>query len=139
MHEALVGLGGTPRVWRVDRMATAVIPGTDGLSPQFAQLAKHYGVDVAICPAHRPQRKGVAEAAVKFIGGRWWRTARADGPGEAQQNLEAWTVRVSDARRRGDLTVGELGAAEPLGAAGPGVPGRDRRRAPRVAVRAGRV
>ena len=76
LHEILAGLGGTSLVWRVDRMASAVIPGTDRLNPQFAQLAKHYGVDVAICPAHRPQRKGVVEAAIKFIAGRWWRTAK---------------------------------------------------------------
>ena len=43
LHEILAGLGGTPRVWRVDRMATAVIAGSDRLAPQFAQLAKHYG------------------------------------------------------------------------------------------------
>jgi len=114
LHEVLEALGGTPRVWRVDRMATAVIPGTDRLNPQFAQLAKHYGADVAVCPAHRPQRKGVVEAAVKFIGARWWRTARAATPGEAQQDLDAWTVRVSDARQRQGSTVGALGAAEPL-------------------------
>jgi len=114
LHEVLVGLGGTPRVWRVDRMATAVIPGTDRLNPQFAQLAKHYGVDVAICPAHRPQRKGVVEAAVKFIGARWWRTARVSSPAEAQRSLGAWSIRVSDGRRRGGSTVAELGAAEPL-------------------------
>ena len=85
VHEILVGLGGTSLVWRVDRMATAVIPGTDRLNPQFAQIAKHYGVDVAVCPAHRPQRKGVVEAAIKFIGGRWWRTAqgRVDARGAA--------------------------------------------------------
>src|SRR4051794_11920493 len=88
MHEVLAALGGTPRVWRVDRMAPAVIPGTDRLSPQFAQLAKHYGVDVAICPAHRPQRKGVVEAAIRFIGGRFWRTLRARTLGEAQQALD---------------------------------------------------
>jgi transposase len=114
LHEVLVALHGTARVWRVDRMATAVIPGTDRLNPQFAQLAKHYGADVAICPAHRPQRKGVVEAAIGFIGARWWRTARVSSPAAAQQSLDAWSVRVSDARRRGDSTVGELGAAEPL-------------------------
>jgi len=114
LHEVLVGLGGTARVWRVDRMATAVIPGTDRLNPQFAQMAKHYGVDVAICPAHRPQRKGVVEAAIKFIGGRWWRTAKATSMLEAQQSLDAFSTRVSDARRRGESTVGERGQAEPL-------------------------
>jgi transposase len=114
IHEILVGLGGTSRVWRVDRMATAVIPGTDRLNPQFAQIAKHYGVDVAICPAHRPQRKGVVEAAVKFVGGRWWRTTRVGSMREAQRSLDTFAINVSDLRRRRDSTVGELGAAEPL-------------------------
>jgi len=114
LHEVLTGLGGTPRVWRVDRMATAVIPGTDRLNPQFAQLAKHYGADVSICPAHRPQRKGVVEAAIKFVGGRWWRTAKAASMHEAQQSLDAFSAGVSDARRRGPSTIGELGTGEPL-------------------------
>jgi transposase len=114
LHEILTELGGTPRVWRTDRMATAVIPGTDRLNPQFAQMAKHYGVDVAVCPAHRPQRKGVVEAAIKFIAGRWWRTAKAGSVIEAQQSLNAFATRVSDARRRGQSTVGQIGASEPL-------------------------
>ncbi len=114
LHQILVGLGGTPRVWRVDRMATAVIPGTDRLNPQFAQMAKHYGVDVAICPAHRPQRKGVVEAGIKFIGGRWWRTAKASSMLQAQQSLDTFAATVSDSRRRGQSTVGQLGQAEPL-------------------------
>jgi hypothetical protein len=114
LHEILTGLGGTPRVWRVDRMATAVIPGTDRLNSQFAQMAKHYDADVAICPAHRPQRKGVVEAAIKYIGGRWWRTAKAGSMLEAQQSLDTFATGVSDRRRRDQSTVGELGAAEPL-------------------------
>jgi transposase len=114
VHEILVALGGSSRVWRVDRMATAVIPGTDRLNPQFAQLAKHYGVDVAICPAYRPQRKGVVEAAIKFIAGRWWRTAKAGSMLNAQQSLDTFSARVSDARGRRGSTVGELGATEPL-------------------------
>ena len=114
MHEILVGLGGTPRVWRTDRMATAVIPGTNRLAPQFAQIAKHYGVDVAVCPAHRPQRKGVVEAAIRYLGGRWWRTAHAETFGQAQQSLDRFCVEVSDRRRRRGSTVGQLGAEEPL-------------------------
>jgi hypothetical protein len=114
LHQVLEALGGTPRVWRVDRMATAVIPGTDRLNPQFAQMAKHYGADVAVCPAHRPQRKGVVEAAIRFIGGGWWRTAKATAMLEAQQSLDAFAAGTSDARRRCGTTVGELGAAEPL-------------------------
>jgi hypothetical protein len=114
LHDILTELGASARVWRVDRMATAVIPGTERLNPQFAQLAKHYGVQVAVCPAHRPQRKGVVEAAVKFIAGRWWRTAQAASMHEAQQSLDAFTVNVSDRRGRRGSTVGELGAAEAL-------------------------
>ena len=114
VHEILTGLGGTSLVWRVDRMATAVIPGTERLNPQFAQLAKHYGVDVAICPAHRPQRKGVVEAAIKFIGGRWWRTAKVASMLAAQQSLDTFTLTVSDTRGRRGSTVGELGSSEPL-------------------------
>jgi transposase len=114
LHEILVGLGDTSLVWRVDRMATAVIADTDRLNPQFAQMAKHYGVDVAVCPPHRPQRKGVVEAAIKFIGARWWRTAKAASMLAAQQSLDTFTVGISDRRGRRGSTVGELGAAEPL-------------------------
>ena len=113
-HEILVGLGGSSLVWRVDRMASAVIPGTNRLNPQFAQMAKHYGVDVAVCPAHRPQRKGVVEAAIKFIAGRWWRTAKVGSMLEAQQSLDTFTLAVSDQRGRRGSTVGELGSSEPL-------------------------
>ena len=114
LHEILLGLGGTSLVWRVDRMATAVIPDTDRLNPQFAQIAKHYGTDVAICPPHRPQRKGVFEAAIKFIGGRWWRTAKVASMLQAQQSFDAFAVGVSDQRARQGSTVGELGACEPF-------------------------
>jgi transposase len=30
---------------------------------RLAQVAKHYGVEVWVCPPRRPQRKGVVEAA----------------------------------------------------------------------------
>jgi transposase len=114
VHEILGALGGTSLVWRVDRMATAVIPGTSRLNPQFAQLAKHYGVDVAICGAHRPQRKGVVEAAIKFIGARWWRTAQVTSMFEAQQSLHMFAANVSDQRARRDSTIAELADTEPL-------------------------
>ena len=39
-------LGGTPHAWRTDRMATVVDPGTDRITAAFAQVAKHYGVEV---------------------------------------------------------------------------------------------
>jgi transposase len=107
-------LGGTTRVWRTDRMATVVTPGTDRITGQFAQLAKHYGVQVWVCPARRPQRKGVVEAAVKYITRSWWRTAPVSSLGQAQADLDRWVLAVSDQRKRRDATIAELAAQEPL-------------------------
>ena len=116
--EALDGvlrrLGGTTRSWRTDRMATVVYPGTDRLRPEAAAAAKHYGVTVAVCPANRPQRKGVVEKAIDYVTQSWWRAAPVSAPAEAQADLDRWSVAVSDRRRRGHSTVGELAAAEPL-------------------------
>ena len=116
--EALDGvlrrLGGTTRSWRTDRMATVVYPGTDRLRPEAAAAAKHYGVTVAVCPANRPQRKGVVEKAIDYVTQSWWRAAPVSTPAEAQADLDRWGVAVSDRRRRGQSTVGELAAAEPL-------------------------
>jgi transposase len=111
--EALDGvlrrLGGTAKSWRTDRMATVVYPGTDRLRPEAAAAAKHYGVTVAVCPANRPQRKGVVEKAIDYVTQSWWRSAPVSTLAEAQADLDRWTVAVSDRRRRGRSTVSELG------------------------------
>jgi transposase len=114
MHRVLVALGGTPRVWRTDRMATIVIPNTDRLTVDAANAAKHYGVDIAVCPARRAQRKGVVEAAVKYTTKSWWRTAPVTTMAEAQASLDRWSLEIADERKRAAGTVGQLGAAEPL-------------------------
>jgi len=114
MHHVLVALGGTPRVWRTDRMATIVVAGTDRLTVDAAQAAKHYGTEIAVCPPRRAQRKGVVEAAIKYLTRSWWRTARVASMAEAQASLDRWSVEVADARRRPSGTVGQLGASEPL-------------------------
>jgi transposase len=107
-------LGGTAKCWRVDRMATLVDPGSGRLRPEAAELAKHYAVTVAVCPAYRPQRKGVVEAAVKYVRRSWWRTAPVRTAAEAQASLDRWAVDVADRRRRGKQTVGALADREPL-------------------------
>jgi transposase len=116
--EALDGvlrrLGGTARSWRTDRMSTVVYPGSDRLRPEAAAAAKHYGVTVSVCPANRPQRKGVVEAAIRYVTQSWWRSAPVSTQAQAQADLDRWSVAVSDRRRRGESTVGELAAAEPL-------------------------
>jgi transposase len=116
--EALDGvlrrLGGTTKSWRTDRMATFVYPGSDRLRPEAAAAAKHYGVTVAVCPANRPQRKGVVEKAIDYVTQSWWRAAPVSTLAEAQADLDRWGIAVSDRRRRGQSTVGELAAMEPL-------------------------
>jgi transposase len=107
-------LGGTARVWRTDRMATVVVAGTDRIAPQFAQVAKHYGVEVWVCPPRRPQRKGVVEAAIKYLARSWWRTAPVASLGQAQADLDRWALAVSDRRKRPGGTVAELAAHEGL-------------------------
>ena len=114
MHRVLAGLGGTARRWRVDRMATVIVPGTGRIRPTFANVAKHYGVAVDPCPAYRPNRKGVVEKAIDYLTQRWWRTARVAGVGEAQKSLERFCVTTADRRARGGRTVGELAAEENL-------------------------
>src|SRR6266545_3574394 len=64
-------LGGTARVWRTDRLATVIVPGTGDVQPSFAPVAKHYGVVVEPCPPRRGNRKGSVESAVRFVCGRW--------------------------------------------------------------------
>jgi transposase len=119
MHEVLVALGGTPRVWRTDRMATVVTPQTGRITPDAAALAKHYGAQIAVCPARRAQRKGVVEAAIKYLTRSWWRTAAVATIGEAQRDLNAWSARVADMRKRPGGTVGEIGGGEALRALPP--------------------
>jgi transposase len=114
MHRVLAALGGTPRVWRTDRMATVVVPGSDRLTVDAAQAAKHYGTEITVCPPRRAQRKGVVEAAIKYLTRSWWRSAPVRSMGEAQRSLDLWSADVADQRRERGGTVGKLGAAEPL-------------------------
>lgn len=140
MHRVLVALGGTPRVWRTDRMATIVVPGTDRLTTDAAQAAKHYGVEVAVCPSRRAQRKGVVEAAVKYTTKSWWRSAPVTRMADAQASFDAWCIEVADQRKRPKGTVGQIGSAESLArVAARCLPRGDRRRAQGVALSAGRV
>jgi transposase len=114
LDDVLRRLGGTARCWRTDRMASLVSPQSGRLRPEAAELAKHCGVTVAVCPPRRAQRKGVVEAAIRYIERSWWRSAPVAGVREAQSSLDEWCVEVADARRRGGQTVAGLAAAEPL-------------------------
>ncbi|MGH9242973.1 MAG: hypothetical protein ACRD29_01380, partial [Acidimicrobiales bacterium] len=50
MDGVLRRLGGTARRWRVDRMATVIVPGSGDVQASFAPVAKHYGAVVVPCP-----------------------------------------------------------------------------------------
>lgn len=129
MDAVMRRLGGTARHWRVDRMATVVVPGTGDVQASFAPVAKYYGAVVVACPPRRGNRKGAVEAAVRFATGRWWRTLSADSPGAAQVSLDRFWSTTGDARLRSPRgieeptaadgrprwpSVGELAEAEPL-------------------------
>lgn len=68
-------LGGTARRWRFDRMANVCDPGSGRITASLAEVAKHYGAAVDLCPAPRANRKGAAESRKHFIAQRFWRTA----------------------------------------------------------------
>jgi hypothetical protein len=111
--------GGTPRIWRTDRLATVIVPGSGDVQPSFAPVAKHYGAVVQPCPPRRGNRKGAVESSVRYVCGRWWRTMTAVTPAQAQASPGAFCSGPADARRRpaGDgawTTTGALADTEPL-------------------------
>jgi hypothetical protein len=69
---------------------------------------------VWVCPPRRPQRKGVVEAAIKYLTRSWWRTAPVASLGQAQADVDCWAVATSDRRKRRGTTIAELAAQEPL-------------------------
>lgn len=113
--EALDGvlrrLGGTARSWRMDRLPTIVYPGSDRLRPEAAAAAKHYGVTIAPRSTNQPQRQS---PGIRYLKQSWWRWAPVSTPAQAQADLDRWCLAVADRRRRGQITVAELAAAEPL-------------------------
>lgn len=110
--------GGTPQVWRTDRLATVIVPGSRDVQPSFAPVAKHYGAIVQPCPPRRGNRKGAVESSVRYLCGRWWRTMTATNPADAQRSLDVFCAGPADARTRatpaGVVTVAALADAEPL-------------------------
>ena len=94
-------LGGLTRVWRFDRMATVCHPPTGRITASFAAVAKHYAVQVAICPPRHGNRKGVVEKANHTAAQRWWRTLPDEVTiAEAQASLELFCQTRGDTRRR---------------------------------------
>lgn len=119
LHAISVRHGGLPKRWRTDRMATVCHPASGRLTASFAPVLKHYGVGIDICPSRHGNRKGVVEKANHSLAQRWWRTLSDQmSPAQAQTDLDAFCVRVGDARPRNHdgqrSTVGQLADTEPL-------------------------
>src|SRR5438874_1447153 len=100
MDRVLRRLGGTARNWRVDRLATVIVPGTRDVQPSFAPVAKHYGVVIEPCPPRRGNRKGSVESSVRYVTGRWWKTMTATTIEEAQRSLDRFCSQPAEARVR---------------------------------------
>jgi transposase len=119
-HQVAARLGGLTRVWRFDRMATVVHPGSGKVTPSYAAVAKHYGVQAKPCPPRRGNRKGVVEKANHSAAQRWWRTLPDDiTVAAAQARLDEFCAATGDARDRinadgNRCTVADLAARERL-------------------------
>ncbi|MCF6745202.1 transposase [Blastococcus sp. KM273128] len=101
IHRVCAALGGLTRSWRFDRMATVCHPASGRVSASFTAVAKHYGVQVAICPPRRGNRKGVVEKANHTAAQRWWRTLPDEfTPEAAQASLDDFCATRGDARLR---------------------------------------
>jgi transposase len=114
IDKVLRELGGTSRRWRFDRMATVAEPKTGRLRESFAQVALHYQVAVAICPAYRAKRKGAVERAQDFSAQRWFRTAHLTNLEQAQTAYDRFCAKTGDGRPREGGTVAELAEREHL-------------------------
>jgi hypothetical protein len=102
-------LGGSTRIWRTDRLATVIVPGTRDVQASFAPVAKHYGTIVEPCPPRRGNRKGVVEAAVRYACGRW----RAHDVGNDVRNgpAEPRPILLHRPRSRGRICSGTAGGS----------------------------
>ncbi len=107
-------LGGTAKKWRFDRMATVVDPETGKLRASWAQVAKYYGVEIALCPPRRGQRKGVVEKQIHFSTQRWWRHAVVETLEQAQNEYDRFCAEHGDQRERPGGTVVTVAKTEPL-------------------------
>ena len=134
LHQVSGRLGGLPKGWRFDRMATVASPNTGKVTASFAAVAKHYGVHVHLCPPRHGNRKGSVEKANHSAAQRWWRTLPDElTVAQAQASLDAFCARTGDARKRKrdgqPTTVGALSLLENLAPLPPAFPAvvRDQR------------
>ena len=110
---------GTTKIWRTDRLITVVNPQTKDIQETFVPVAKHYGVIVKPCPPRKGNRKGIVEAAVKYVSGNWYRTLSCQNQQEAQVSLDRFLIDIADKRVRygpdgQKTTVGLLAKTEKL-------------------------
>ena len=113
-------LGGTTKIWRFDRMSTVYNVSSGDVNTVFAGFAKHYGVQVALCPPRSGHRKGVVEKNNHTAAQRWWRTLPDETTCEQGQASVAAFATSQDGRQRrtlqGKSTTTAMAADEVLAA-----------------------
>ena len=67
MDAVLRRLGGTPRVWRTDRLATVIVPGTAEVQASFAPVAKHSDVSSLPSGNHPMLQQQSADLPLPFV------------------------------------------------------------------------
>jgi hypothetical protein len=112
-------LGGVSKIWRFDRMSTVYNVSSGDVNTEFASFAKHYGVQVAVCPPRSGHRKGVVEKNNHTAAQRWWRTLPDETTFEQAQGSVLRFATGQDSRERrtaaGKTTCEAMAAAEHLG------------------------
>lgn len=109
MDHVMRRLGETARRWRFDPTPTVYCSRTNRVTPEFAQVAKHYGVTVEVRPKGAPRR---AECAtVHRTAHRWWSAVADDATGQdAEDSLDRVAARMDRHGRSTGDAVG-LGTA----------------------------
>jgi hypothetical protein len=103
MEHVMRQLGGSTRRWCFDRTPPVYCPRTNRVTPEFSQVAEHYGVDVEICPQGDPRRAACTTPRQTAL--QWWSTLREGTTAQdAQRSLDQVTARMDRHCRSADST-----------------------------------
>ncbi|QMU76811.1 transposase [Streptacidiphilus sp. PB12-B1b] len=103
MDHVMRRLGGSPRCWQFDRMPAVYCQRTERATPEFAEVADYYGVQVEFCPQDAPRR---AEClTLRHLAHRWWAAVAEDAvPQDAQNTLDQVAAHMDLHCRSADAT-----------------------------------
>ena len=122
------GSAAAPAPWRTDRMATwSSTPARTGCGPRRRRWPSTTAFRLRSVRRCGRSARVSSRKRSSILTQSWWRSAPVSSPAQAQADLDRWCVAVSDGarekggagwgvmrRRRGQSTVSELAASEPL-------------------------